>query len=128
MKKGFPVSGIELSNSLWTSNYSPAKFIRLHFIEGDPTTEYLQECATSVDNFALLFCYFNNKGAFDKYIESYHGNIVIIVGPRNDCGIVTDPLPLKPKFCVDNGFEWVLESVINIDVDDFNVVAVYRRV
>lgn len=122
-----PVSGIDLSNSLWTSNYSPAKFIRTNFIEGDPTTEYLQECAATADNFALLFCYFNNRSAFDKYMESYRGNMVIIVGPRNDCGIVTDPLPLDPKFCEHNASKWVVESVVDIDVDDYNVLAVYRR-
>lgn len=53
--------------------------------------------------------------------------MVIIVGPRNDCGIVTDPLPLDPKFCEHNASKWVVESVVDIDVDDYNVLAVYRR-
>lgn len=60
-------------------------------------------------------------------MEAYDGNLVIIVGPRNDCGIVTDPLPLNPEFGEYNGSKWVVESVIDIDVDDCNVVAVYRR-
>lgn len=124
---GLSVSGIELSNSLWTSNYSPSKFIKLHFIEADPTTKYLRECALTVDNFALIFCYFNNKSAFDKYMKVFDGNLVLIVGPKNDCGIVTDPLPLNPKFGEYNGFKWVVESIIDIDADDCNVVAVYRR-
>lgn len=121
---GLPASGIELASSLWTSNYSPSKFIKLNFIDGDPSTKYLQECATTVDNFALLFCYFNNKSAFDKYVQEYTGNVVIIVGPRNDRGIVTDPLPMNPQFS--NGCKWVMESVIDID-DDCNVIAVYKR-
>ncbi|KAJ6633619.1 hypothetical protein Bhyg_16805, partial [Pseudolycoriella hygida] len=124
---GLPVRGIEMSNSLWMSNYSPTQFIKMNFIEGDPSTMYLQECAATRDDFALLFCYFNNKSAFDNYVEEYHGNVLIIIGPRNDCGIVTDPLPLNPNFCSLNGFEWELESVIDVDDDDYNVVAVYRR-
>lgn len=112
---------------MWTSKYSPATFIKLHFIEGEPTEQYLQDCASSVDDFALLFCYFNYRLAFDKYIETFNGRIVIIVGPRDDCGIVTDPLPLSPHFRESNGFKWVKESVISIDVDDCNVIAVYKR-
>lgn len=124
---GTPVTGIEVNNSLWTSNYSPSKFIKMNFIDDNPSTKYLESCASTVRNFALLFCYFNNKSAFDKYIEAYDGNIVIIVGPKNDCGIVTDPLPLNPKFCERNGTNWIVDSVIDINVDDCNVVAVYKR-
>lgn len=121
---GLSVSGIELANSLWTSNYSPSKFIKVNFIDGDPSTKYLEECAITVDNFALLFCYFNNRSAFDKYVQEYTGNVVIIVGPRNYCGIVTDPLPMNPQFS--NEGKWVVESVIDIE-DGCNVVAVYKR-
>ncbi|XP_037038727.1 uncharacterized protein LOC119076149 [Bradysia coprophila] len=126
---GLPVSGIELKHSLWSSNYSPAKFIKVKFIVDEPSTEYLRESASTVDNFALLFCYFNNRSAFDKYIEAYDGNVVLIIGPRSDCNIVTDPLPLDPKFCGHNGFKWAVKAVININdyEDDCNILAVYRR-
>lgn len=122
---GLSVTGVELINSLWASNYSPSKFIKLNFIEGDPSTECLQACVSpsNIDNFALLFCYFNNKLAFDKYVEAYRGSVVIIIGPRNDCDIVTDPMPLNPQFCKS---DWMLESIIDIDVD-CNVAALYRR-
>lgn len=125
---GLPVSGIELKHSLWTSNYSPSKFIKVNFIDVEPSEEYIRQSASTGDNFALLFCYFNDRSAFDKYIEAYHGNIVLIIGPRSDRNIITDPLPLDPKFCERNGSKWSVRSVINIDDDDdCNVLAVYRR-
>lgn len=124
---GFPVSGIELKHSLWTSNYSPSKFIRVNFIDDEPSAEYLQECASTINNFALLFCYFNNRAAFDKYIEAYHGNTVLIIGPISDRNIVTDPLPLDPQFCEqENRSKWSVNSIIDIG-DDCNVLVVYRR-
>lgn len=125
--EGVPVGGIELGNSWWTSTYSPTTFIKLHFIAGDPNEQFLRNCAPTSNDFALLFCYFNNRTSFDKYIEGYTGKIVIIVGPKNDCGVVTDPLPLAPEFKESNGSDWVLDSVIGIGVDDCNVVATYRR-
>ncbi|KAG4079877.1 hypothetical protein HA402_015008 [Bradysia odoriphaga] len=118
-----PVSGVERNHSMWTTKYSPSIFIKVRFIDGDPRPEYLQNCAVTTDHFALLFCYFNNRSAFDKYIDAFLGDVVLIVGPQNDRNIVTDPLPMNPKFT--NGSKWSVKTVINID--DYNVIAVYRR-
>lgn len=134
LSKGTIVNGVELDKSWWTSSYSPATFINMNFVSNKPiTSKFLNNCVTNADdppqekhsNFALLFCYFNNRPAFNDYVRVYDGNYIIIVGPDEGLGTFTDPLPLSPQFenCV--GYKWNIETFINID--NFNYIAVYKK-
>lgn len=116
--------GLELDNSWWTSDYSKT-FIKLNYIK-QITENCLNEtinCSIN-DNFALLFCYFNNGVAFTEYVKVFNGNFLILIGPKEGCGIVTDPLPLNPKF--ERNDVWCIENVIEIE-NSVNVIVIYKR-
>lgn len=90
---GLPVSGIEVDGAWWRCRYAPPTFIPLHFTP----TEMDKETITILQrnkNTALLFCYFNNRKAFDNYLKYYVGNVLIIIGPHQK-GVHTDPLPFN---------------------------------
>ncbi|XP_055692193.1 uncharacterized protein LOC129795130 [Lutzomyia longipalpis] len=76
------VSGIELDKSWWTSAYAPATFIPLSFTGSSLDEDFLQHCAPG-EPFILLFCYFNNGGAFWDYLRRFQGDFVMIAGPRD---------------------------------------------
>lgn len=75
--------------------------------------------------FALLFCYFNDKIAFNEYVQAYEGRLIIIIGPERCSGTVTDPQPLNPKFEYSPDYRWTIETIVNID--NFNYIGVYRK-
>lgn len=116
--------GLELDDSWWTSAYSPKTFIKLNFTKSI-TTQCLNDSVgcTNGNTFVLLFCYFNNRNAFLEYVHAFNGNTIIIIGPKEGEGIVTDPLPLNPQFeCA----EWAIDSVIEME-NSVNVIVFYRR-
>lgn len=45
-----------------------------------------------------MFCYFNNREAFNEYVNCYRGNFVIIIGPDENTLRYTEPLPLDKEF------------------------------
>lgn len=117
------VVGLELDRPWWSSTYSPRTFVDLKFIEHHITNEFLNRCIQAdAHQFALLFCYFNNRDAFLEYIRAYNGDIIVIVGPNSEQNIVTDPNPLNPKFESD---EWSL-----LDHCHFNdqCMSIFKRV
>lgn len=135
---GIPVRGLELDQSWWTSVYSPPAFINLNFISLSKTitSKFLRQCAvedgSDIDmigrkstEFALLFCYFNDKIAFNEYVQAYEGRLIIIIGPEGCSGTVTDPQPLNPKFEYSPDYRWSIETIVNID--NFNYIGVYRK-
>lgn len=69
----------------------------------------------------LLFCYFNNRKAFDNYLKHFRGNVLVIIGPGEGKYVHTDPKPF------DNiGLEWELNKWEEVrNSQDF--IAIYLR-
>lgn len=122
---GVEVIGLELDHSWWKSSYSPKTFIELKFTTSErPDSRFLSDCmGRTNDQFALLFCYFNNRTAFLDYVRAYDGQLIVIIGPINGDKIVTDPIPLNPQFETD---EWQLIGQSEMHGFD-NCMAIYRR-
>lgn len=118
------VIGLELDKPWWQSAYSPTKFIELKFTESPITSQFLRDCIHT-DQFALLFCYFNNRNAFIDYVRAYSGNLIIIVGPTSEQHIVTDPNPLNPHFEHD---EWSLLDFCQFQDKLSNCMSIFRRI
>lgn len=127
------IKGIELDESWWSSSHSPKMFIPVNFINDEELKpKFLRECSySSIDdstvldnNFALLFCYFNNRNAFQNYVDKFEGNVIIIIGP-NGKSVFTDPNPFRPNFtyeCEDTR-KWNLVDSLEIgDSKDFIVI------
>lgn len=84
--------GIELDSSWWNSKYSPPQFLKnIIFVENKSNFQVPKR-------YAMLFCYFNNCVAFCNYIESYKGNLIVVIGPAQGNNCITDPLPFDEKF------------------------------
>lgn len=121
------VVGLELDGSWWKSKWAPKTFIELKFTEHPITNHFLATCI-QCDNdteFALLFCYFNNRDAFQEYVRAFNGNIIIIVGPVSGQHIVTDPLPLNPQF--ERNDEWILIDSYHFNDELCNCMCVFKR-
>ncbi|XP_029036876.1 uncharacterized protein LOC114873100 [Osmia bicornis bicornis] len=115
---GFDVIGIELDHSWWRSKYSPPLFLEnMIFVHESDTKISLP------NNYALLFCYFNNGPAFWNYIENYKGNLVFIIGPKDGENRWTDPMPFDQKF---NEYGWKLISYKYLERTN-DCIAVYRK-
>ncbi|XP_027233232.1 uncharacterized protein [Penaeus vannamei] len=84
---GISVSGYEVNAAWWASRYSPPRFIPLAFVEPDAPPPAVPP------SLALMCCYFNNGDAFRKYVDSYDGPAMIIIGSI-DKNRHTDPRPL----------------------------------
>ncbi|XP_057653712.1 uncharacterized protein LOC130892344 isoform X1 [Diorhabda carinulata] len=88
---GLPVLGYEINREWWESKYSSFKFIKLNYIN--------QLNEHSLDpNYALLFCYFNNKKSFQDYVNNYKGHLIFIIGPGCDVPRHTEPQPFSADF------------------------------
>lgn len=123
---GIPVAGLELDRSWWSSSYAPKTFIDLHFTNQPITSDFLANCvvpSVAKSDYALLFCYFNNRTAFLEYIRMFTGQLVIIIGPVEGSGIVTDPTPMKPQF---EDEQWEFHETIEM-LTQPNIIAFYRR-
>lgn len=125
---GFHVTGLELDRSWWSSMYSPKTFIDLSFTAPSITSEFLRNCAKCKgdDDYALLFCYFNNREAFLDYMSVFTGSLVVIVGPKEGQGIVTDPIPLNPQFVANEECKWCFIDAIEMQTKN-NVIAFYKK-
>lgn len=119
---GIRMSGLEIDSKYWSKK---KPFISLKFVEhGQEVSSklLLDTCMAKTWDFALLFCYFNLRSAFNEYIKHYKGNYVIIIGPADNTGRYTDPLPLDFK---DNDeFELVHLSDFG---DNRDLIAIYER-
>lgn len=123
---GVKVTGIELDKSWWKSAYSPTTFIDLKFTDQQITSKFLKQCiGTDTNQFALLFCYFNAREAFQQYVRAYHGDCIIIVGPSSEQHIVTDPNPLNPKFEIN---EWTLLDCRHFNDQFSNCMSIYKKI
>ncbi|KOB77591.1 Uncharacterized protein OBRU01_01977, partial [Operophtera brumata] len=98
---GYPVAGVEVDNAWWHYKYAPPMFIPLLFTYpqlGNDVIHALHDTST-----ALLFCYFNNRPAFNDYLEHFKGNVIVIIGPGDGKHVHTDPKPFN-----DVSNEWEL--------------------
>lgn len=137
------VFGLDLDESWWTSAYAPAMrdLVPRTFVSPNAavTSTLLRTAAASescadgdVDGFALLFCYFNDRSAFDAYVNAFGGRIVVVIGPLADDDIVTDPRPLDllqdtngSAIAVRNG--WRLGGSVGLDDEGVNVAVLYVK-
>lgn len=125
------IYGLEVDRQWWLSNYAIKSFIPLNYIEdiGDGDSmhaNFLQQCCSSNSwNFALMFCYFNNRSAFLNYLHMFKGNYIIIVGPLEKCDIYTDPLPLEPNFPEDLSAKWL--KVKSLPIENNNILVLYEK-
>lgn len=122
---GARVVGLELDKSWWKSTYSPKTFIPMKFTDQPITSQFLNDCV-QCDEFALLFCYFNNRDAFQEYVRAFHGDFIFIVGPTDQHHIVTDPNPLNPHFPCDD--EWRLLDHHQLNDHLSNCISVFQRI
>lgn len=132
---GVKMYGVELDKSWWSSPYSPRSFIPLKYSTNTMSVDYIRSLCDNDDNsdfnnaiddnFALLFCYFNNGNAFRDYISSYDGNVVIIIGPGPNLQTYTDPEPFSPNFGVTRN--WSQVSIRQFDTEG-NFISIWTRV
>ncbi|XP_053946883.1 uncharacterized protein LOC128855751 [Anastrepha ludens] len=127
---GISVNGIEIDRAWWESKYSTKSFINLNYIddlknEDVEQVDYLQKCCKLKNwNFALMFCYFNDRIAFLNYLKNYKGNSLLIIGPITGMDVFTDPLPLEPHFPEKSN--WRLKDTIRIGKKD--AIAFYANI
>ncbi|XP_021195543.3 uncharacterized protein LOC110380015 [Helicoverpa armigera] len=116
---GVPVSGIEVDGAWWRCKYAPPTFIPLHFTPAEIDQDTITLLQRN-NNTAILFCYFNNRKAFEDYLKYYKGNVLIIIGPHK-IGVHTDPKPFD-----DVTADWALYKSQEIrNSGDF--IAVYTK-
>lgn len=125
-------SGLELDQSWWTSGHSPpTSLVPRTFLpvgKGAVTAQTLRSASpTTCDAFALLFCYFNDRRAFDAYVRVYWGPLIVVVGPLSaECDVVTDPRPLD--LATTKGSDWRIRARVRLDNDaNGNVAVIYVR-
>lgn len=120
------VFGLEYNENWWFSKYSPRTFIKINFTSTDITPDYLNRCAGNTANYALMFCYFNDRKAFNNYLKCYMGTDLIIIGPYEHQEVVTNPMPRNPGFDEFNINSW--NAVRYLDVGDgINEIVFYKR-
>lgn len=107
--------GYEVNRQWWESKYSIPSFIPLEYVDGDQ----LNVDGLIPEDFALMFCYFNDGSAFREYVNRfryvnypawktpagnyvfyllYRGLMIIIIGPDDGSGRHTDPQPFTADF------------------------------
>lgn len=80
--------GYEIDQGWWESKYSPPTFWS-DVICIDP-----KQLPSFEPSFALLFCYFNDVAAFERYLNAFEGNCVVLIGPdETEKERYCDPLP-----------------------------------
>ncbi|XP_013192849.1 uncharacterized protein LOC106136753 [Amyelois transitella] len=89
---GLPVTGVEVDSAWWHCKYAPPTFIPLLLTPEEINEDVINLLQSGIET-ALLFCYFNNRPAFEEYIKHYSGNVMIIIGPGYGKGVHTDPKP-----------------------------------
>ena len=73
---------------------------------------------------ALMFCYFNDRAAFEGYLEHYgHVDVVVIAGPAPGGDVHCDPAPMDDVM----GDEWRRVAVVKTGGDRGHLAAVYSK-
>jgi hypothetical protein len=84
----------------------------------------LDTCLSKNWNFALMFCYFNCRDAFNKYVEVYKGNWIIIIGPAEKTDRYTEPMALDKEFQKNSNYKLVHFHEFG---DNRDVIAIYEK-
>ncbi|KAK1122617.1 hypothetical protein K0M31_009061 [Melipona bicolor] len=115
---GLNVIGVELDRSWWCSKYSPPLFLKnIVFIHENEDNSFLS------NEYALLFCYFNNGPAFCNYVENYKGSLIFVIGPKSNEERWTDPMPFDKKF---DEYGWKLIAKKEMErTNDY--IAIYNK-
>lgn len=108
----------------WTSRFHPTIFIPIEFTNSPIDKDFPSRGCFRGYHPVLLFCYFNNSKAFNEYLKVFQADTLILIGPKDNVGIHTDPLPLSPSF--DHPSEWTFENCKYLE-DDVNVICMYKR-
>lgn len=93
MFPGISVTGIEVDGAWWHCKYAPPTFIPLIVTSPQLNEDVLLELGNK-DN-AILFCYFNNRSAFENYLKHFCGPVLVIIGPDQGKGVYTEPGPFE---------------------------------
>lgn len=89
------VLGVELDHAWWLGRHSLGPFAPLVFLD-DVVDEATSPFASCSSDSALLFCYFNDRRAFQDYLVTFPGRVCVIAGPGLQSGSVhCDPEPLN---------------------------------
>lgn len=96
------MSGVEVDSAWWNSKYAPPTFIPL-LLTSSKLDKDIINVLQNATNTALTFCYFNNRPAFEDYINFFSGKCLIIIGPGDGKGVHTDPKPFN-----DVSEDWLL--------------------
>ncbi|KAJ2947299.1 hypothetical protein O0L34_g17016 [Tuta absoluta] len=116
---GIPVSGVEVDGAWWHCKYAPPKFIPILVTSPSIDEEIITSLKTASST-ALMFCYFNNRPAFEEHVRLHTGKVLIIIGP-DEKGVHTDPKPFN-----DLSNDWKLYKWQEVrDSRDF--IAVYCK-
>lgn len=108
------------------SKYHPRIFIPVEFTNSPIEEDFGRELSLfQGDAKCLFFCYFNNSSAFNEYLKCFKAKFVIVVGPKDNAGVHTDPMPMSPEFN-ENGDQWMYLDCRYLK-DNLNVIAVYCR-
>uniref|UniRef100_A0A1B0GGJ3 Uncharacterized protein n=1 Tax=Glossina morsitans morsitans TaxID=37546 RepID=A0A1B0GGJ3_GLOMM len=128
------VYGLEIDRNWWQSQYAMKSFIKLNYADDilivptrlEDAQKFLQNCCNLHNwNFALLFCYFNNRQAFLYYVSVYRGKWIILIGPSEDANVHSDPMPLQPEFEIESAKQWQLRESLHLNECD--ILALYER-
>lgn len=120
---GLPVTGVELKDSWWMSKFHPRIFVPIEFTNSPIDTEFSDRQCFSGHYPVLVFCYFNNGKAFNEYLSCFCAKTLILIGPKDNVGIHTDPMPLSPEFTQPG---WTFEACQYME-DNVNVICIYNR-
>lgn len=94
-------------------------------------SEFLERCVfpkgPTSNNFALLFCYFNDRVAFNQYLDVFRGKYIIIIGPTEESEIQCNVTPMNPGFKMSRNVRWILIYMYTME-DGYNEIVIYKRI
>lgn len=105
------------------SKFHPQTFVPIQFACSPIEDDFADRSCFYGRERALLFCYFNNSTAFNEYLNCFQPLTLILVGPKDNVGIHTDPMPLSPEF-KQTGWRFLECKYLE---DNLNVICIYRR-
>lgn len=71
-----------------------------------------------------MFCYFNNREAFNDYVNCFRGTYIIIIGPAENTLRYTEPLPLDKEFQKNENYKLIHFSEFGNNRD---LIAIYEK-
>jgi hypothetical protein len=118
------ITGLEVDQNWWSRQQS---YIPLKFLAPDQaiTPQFLLDtCLMKNWNFTLLFCYFNNRAAFNEYVKCYKGEFIVIIGPAENTFRYTEPLPLDEEFRKNENYKLVHLCEFG---NNHDLIAIYEK-